>query len=208
MEKFIEKFTFYDILGYGLPGFLFLVIFFWIVYPCPAIIGLKSIITNEGIFVLAVLTFSHVLGSVFSDLRHFLKYLKWMKVENPLQEKVLVEAEKRSNIIDESDITAVGEQISDKEIRKMYGDLQADEKYNRIHNYGSVEVMCKNVSVALFYDALFAVLCGIISCNCPKIAACIPLIVFGGMMVHRAKRFERKKKEYTIIWFMEKYKNK
>ena len=219
MEKFIEKFTFYDILGYGLPGFLFLVIAYGILYPDPVLIELKGAITNDAVLILALLTFSHVIGSLFSECGHFFKdmlkgcswnCLAWMKEmqDNPKQEAVLIEAEKRSENIDESDITPVGELLSDNEIKKMYGDLNADEKYSRIHNYGSVEVMCKNVSVALFFDALIAVIYGVKTSSCPRFVACVPLIICCGMMIHRAMRFEEKKKKYTIIWFMEKYKNK
>lgn len=208
MEKFIEKFTFYDILGYGLPGFLFLIISSWIFSPEFTSKLDIGFFTNDVVLVLSVLAGSHVIGSLFSELGHYL--FKGRGKVCPERTTIVQEAEKKSGLFDNIELEKCKKKDEEKvtvaEIRKMYGDLQIDGSYSRLHNYSSVEVMCKNTAVSFFVTALLAVLYGLCTGNKLKMAAGILLFFLAYIMLDRAVRFGEKTREYTVMWFVNKYK--
>ena len=86
-------------------------------------------------------------------------------------------------------------------MKYMYGLLQSDERYRRIHNYASIVVLCKNVSMALVSGMLFLLLYR--SCSFILGTAILLSVV---VLIRRGVRFKKKKDTYTIVWFIDKYK--
>lgn len=209
MEKFIEKFTFYDILGYGLPGLLCLYISYIILYPFLAGMIPRYSINNDITFVLIVLCASHVTGSILSEISYWAKKLlnKGIKHE---QNEVIHAAEERSGLIDKVTPVAKDKEtnyLKKNEIQIMYADLQTSQKYNRIHNYCSVEIMCKNVAAAFFLNSIISLLYGLYIGSYKRGILSLILFACGILLSIRSERFREKKEMYTIMWFVEKYNN-
>ena len=95
-----------------------------------------------------------------------------------------------------------------KYLPAVYGIVQSDEAYKRIHNYASSETMYKNLSAAVLFGGLIEILylihtvqatwsCGIIAVWLLSVA----------LLMHRYYRFKIKKYAYSLIWFIEKYQS-
>ncbi len=81
----------------------------------------------------------------------------------------------------------------------MYGIIQSDEKYRRIHNYASIPVFCKNATTALIVGILVLLLYG----NRSYILMAI-LLLAAVVFAKRGFRFKKKTDMYTIVWFVDK----
>lgn len=100
-------------------------------------------------------------------------------------------------------------QISDEYIQLMYSDIQTDTNYKRIHNYASAEVMYKNMTFALFFGSASAFLISIYFKSFAEDWVVSVVGVFLAIVfIRRRKRFDEKKKQYTVEWFVKKYNGK
>lgn len=209
MDSIFEKVTLYDILGYMLPGSLIM-----LTIVCVMVINQGTSINQlgdlmslydklSGIFWYGFLLLSYLCGILLSEISRMLKpaiTFVWSKVKEATKRKKQNASEKPAEDRNEMDrknypvsaeaITAAlknakviadgnGEEDIEKHISYMYGVIQSDKNYKRIHNYASAEVMYKNMAFAVFISA--------------------------GIFWHRHKRFCKKKQDYAISWFVEKY---
>lgn len=203
MDSIFEKITLYDILGYFMPGSLV------VVAVCGKFIQnyhtQTASLYNEfsSLFTYGFILLSLICGLLISEVSR--NVLMWIgkkqsekggypQIELPVPEQTIKRALVKANIVKESesiDVRAYDGQI--------YGDIQSDKEYKRVHNYASAEVMCKNLAFAVpistlivssyFYNSLI-VASGILCC------------VF---FLVRCERFCKKKQKYAIIWYVEKY---
>lgn len=266
MEDFLSKFTLYDVLGYGVPGLLYLSILFLLYYSeIPA--DLYSYFSgNTVLTIVLVLILSHILGSVMSELGRWIAifFQVLAKVVSCVIEKInckcltsvsnavrfflgdemafhdnekedmvrrvqkaktvsgLYEVENpnqgngspnRENNGQES--ASGGEQSAENKLSRydynvMKADLQTESKYNRIHNYSSSVVMCKNVSVSLLLGAITVSVAADRFQNSSLYKDMIvPVLLFCSfIMLVRAIEFSYKIDKYTREWFINKYLGK
>lgn len=214
MGSILEKVTLYDFLGYLVPGLVFLTI----VLFCP-VADMNNVETlniyNTGIFTAIFLLAGFTLGILLSEIsriifsvpfcfrrfRNF--YYKIVLKKSGLETEVIKQALINSRFM----LTPSSDNIQDiaQYCRTMYGDIQIDEQYKRIHNYASAESMYKNLSCAfLIGGAIFW-----LHFNCaqhlPGWVFCF--IWWGGVLLfaRRHIRFHLKKDLYTLVWFVRKY---
>ena len=89
----------------------------------------------------------------------------------------------------------------------MYGMIQNDENYKRIHNYGSSQLMYRNLACALFLGGIY-ILWRIITLRLYGIEEFILGIIYSSMtavVYNRYRKTGQRKAEYVRIWFVEKY---
>lgn len=119
------------------------------------------------------------------------------KCRSILEEKIVKKALKNSGMTESEP-----SQIKTEHYKIMYSAIQADPKYSRIHNYASAEILYKNLVFALLLSMI-----GHFYLDVQKeISFCygiylISIVILGS----RWKRFSEKKRDYTILWFTEKY---
>ena len=82
----------------------------------------------------------------------------------------------------------------------MYGAIQSNEKYKRIHNYSSMRVLCKNMAMALAMG-----MCILYYCGFRSKPFTVAVVVSIAALILRFVRFDKKKNEYTIVWFVNQF---
>lgn len=93
-----------------------------------------------------------------------------------------------------------------KYLPAIYGIVQSDETYKRIHNYASSETMYKNLSAAVFFGGLIEILYLIHRVQAGWSWGIIAVLLLStALLMHRYYRFKIKKYAYSLIWFIEKY---
>lgn len=218
MDSVFEKITLYDILGYFMPGSLV------VIAVCGKVIqGYNAQAVSlydefSGLLTYGFILLSLICGLLISEVSR--KFLEWReeeqseeeqekKIEFPVPEETIKRALKKADIIKKGDNVDVK-----KYIGQMYGDIQSDKEYKRVHNYASAEVMCKNLAFAVPISALIVssyfyndfnsickyigVMVGIVACG----------VLCGVAFFKRYERFCKKKQNYAIIWYVEKYLGK
>lgn len=109
----------------------------------------------------------------------------------------------------------LGEEDVIKYLPGMYGNIQSDAKYNRLHNYASSKLIYKNMafvscSVSVFLSIM------IVWKRCDSmlmsdlqllliLLAIAGLMFTGGLFIRRWKRMYLKTYFYAVVWFTEKY---
>ena len=175
MQSVREKITLYDILGYLFPGVLFEIIIggiHWLeMFRLQKIWDLIQIvkIANElKIYITVIVIISgYCLGILISEIS-FIIYKKILKnirivkknkeqntsgVTEESLEKALIKFGISKIELDKVKTTTTHLQ---KEYGKiMYGVIQSDEKYRRIHNYASSELMYRNLSCVLLIGSFW-----------------------------------------------------
>lgn len=222
MNSVIEKVTLYDFFGYLIPGLTFLLLA-W-AGPVAEYEELQELIkSNTGTVVSVSLLAGFVCGIILSEAfrlvcdicayimkKYFLKKGKVRKDElAAIEEATGINKEILQKAIECSGYTrrCAG---SGKILSVMYGNIQSDERYKRIHNYASSEVLGKNLAAAVLTGGLTEglwmrmsgdlVLPGSTLCMISVIWICIFLL-----LIRRYRKFKRKKECYAVIWFVQKY---
>lgn len=199
MGSVVEKITLYDILGYVMPGSLIVLTIGgrFIVSGGKEVISLYE--SFSGFITYGFILLSFICGILVSELGRIViqgKAEKNFSVPDAVVRKALANAK----VIKSENETV---KIEDY-IRYMYSDIQSDSNYKRIHNYASAEVMCKNLTVAVLFSAIAAsTYDGLLFCE-------RGLIILFGMALafllwHRYRRFDQKKQNYAVSWYVEKY---
>lgn len=222
MDSMLEKITLYDIMSYFIPGFLCLSLIVFSTLPELSKLNLDTYNDLQGYAAFTFLIFSYVVGIAISSIaRTVCKRVsdKWSKCcgkskegekKNAEMMPVLMRALKNSGI-PLSESKEEGNEwgcLAKKYGSWIYADIQADSRYKRIHNYASCESMYKNLSAAFLTTA---VLTWVLHWGCGW-----QLVDHSGMLLgiemilavifgFRWRRFEKKKNEYAVNWFMEKY---
>lgn len=214
MDSFFEKITLYDIIGYMLPGSMF--VFLAGLQPFyHGWLDHKELCNGgKGYIILCLVVISYVVGVALSELAHILvrkRHGEDRKIKELLQQRGvnLVDLIDRSGVL----ITEVNNSLSLSEcFQIMYSDIQTDSNYKRIHNYASAEVMYKNMFMALSVGEVFWVLEGFFYTMCQGrlsfFAVVVAAAVFAliNLYLCRWKRFNQKKMCYTLLWFEKKYR--
>lgn len=227
MESLIEKITLYDILGYFIPGSLFLCLL--VFGTLPEFLKLTLDISNECMayvgFVLVV--FSYVFGIAISTIARWgCSLIRWIcktlpfvnidiKVESDTIESALIKSGVSKSEIDlQKKELGVNKGKSVALIKafstRVYADIQTDTDYKRIHNYASSEAMYKNLAFACWSGAVIPYVLKKIAdlqINSRMNLFCVFEIILGIIFLFRWNRFYRKKVEYTWYWFVKKYSN-
>lgn len=229
MSGLIEKITLYDLLGYALPGSILLGAS---AYICMKFNGsLQSMYSTYkdalGYFFTVLLILGYVTGMLIAEITdwiiHFSKkgldfdtkqYFRDKNLNYVQIEQTLAKAGYLKNgdkILGEDDLV--------KYLPSMYGNIQSDAKYNRLHNYASSKLICKNMTfvswcicaTALaftannYYGRIFVQdqrFCMVLILKLFGIAV---LLAAGLFFKRRWKKMYMKTYFYAVVWFIEKY---
>lgn len=205
MDSVFEKITLYDILGYIVPGSLI------VMSVCGKFLlgsydDAVSLYENfKGVLTYGFILFSFICGVLVSELSR--RWINWKEKKKKEKEKadkfsvpedVIKRALKNANII-EDDIEDV-----DQYIEYMYGDIQSDKEYKRVHNYASAEVMYKNLAFSTPISMII-----VSSYFCGQICIMVPIIIAGMLCAYifwmRRERFCEKKRRYAVGWYVKKH---
>lgn len=205
MDSVFEKITLYDILGYVMPGSVIAV------SVCGKVLmnyQEKAVDLYEnfnGLFTYGFILFSFVCGVLMSELSR--RFLQWRekkieddkkKIEFPVPEETVKSALIKANVIEEPTVDVK------QYLEYMYGDIQSDKAYKRVHNYASAEVMYKNLAPSTLVSTII-----VSSCFMRDFCIMGLIVVFGIICAwcfwKRRERFCEKKQKYVIGWYVEKY---
>lgn len=221
MSGIIEKITLYDLLGYALPGSMFLGM---AVFTFLAANGdLKDVYDTykggAGYFFTVLLVLGYAAGMLISEItdiiagffRESLDYelkqeLKKKKINERQAEHVL----KKAGYMKPEDRISSLDQLLPY-IASMYGVIQTDAKYSRLHNYASARLICKNMAFVCFSGtgmvmALILKVSNqaadlrIVQMAAELAIPCVMCLLF----IRRWKRMFIKTQLYTVVWFLEK----
>lgn len=159
MNNFLEKFTLYDWFGYMMPGTLCVVMFGWCFYDNRILDILSNDIFKEYklYIVLGILVVGYIVGIVLTQIGDFVYNTCIVRLCGNITKKIgydkigygkIKEALVKSKVI-ESNTTIATDKDVDNYMGYIYGDIQTDAKYTRIHNYASMELICKNLSISI-----------------------------------------------------------
>ena len=207
MGSFIEKITLYDLLAYTLPGSVLLVVFLskWKEEILDILIKYDG---YKGCFVLFFIATGYICGIMVSELSRwfdimyttFQKKALHMKESCNLEEEVLATALINAKLVKNANAIADCASEVEKNYSYMYGDIQTDNNYTRIHNYASAESMYKNM--ALVSVASTIILLRYYGYH--KQIIIVGIICFV-LFTIRQIRFHKKVRMYTLNWFVKKY---
>jgi type IV secretory pathway VirB3-like protein len=235
MNSIIEKITMYDILGYLVPGTLFWVLGVSgkvLELISNGMIQNDTMGDYSAVLWVAVTVVAYAAGIALSEVMRWVclvcgwvasplckinflvliwekmkAFFKIESVENRLTQQIKQALEKGHYLsAEDRDGNWTVDDVK-KYYKIMYADIQADEKYSRLHSYASSEVFYKNLAAATAAGVAVDICVfgggygGIIALGRERAIACILVIAF----LVRYKRFEKKKMQYTLSWFVEKY---
>lgn len=213
MSSVVEKITLYDLLGYMVPGAVFLFVLvgnYFLTMPKEILQCYEKYV---GMIAFVFVVCSYVCGILISELARYVFAVYTFFEKYSLDEIEMKEFEKKlplKKALQESQLIEGQINMADADAVKhytkiMYGDIQADEKFKRIHNYTSAEVLYKNLSMAFL---LCAVLAGFGWSSWPAGQVTLPVagcLIAAFVFMVRSFDFNCKKRRYTLIWFVEKY---
>lgn len=214
MNSVLEKITLYDFFGYFIPGITCITLIF--IYPfCICDIEIiKYLKYNEILGVWLLLGFingiliSEISRIIYSKIFKINKNCYWQFICDSLEYSSLAvqNALINSHLYNDENNHMETDRLIAKYFCKMYGNIQIDEAYKRIHNYASCETMYKNMSLAVLLGTLPIIVWGITNLIL-KYCVLMMVLWLGISLVfaHRFYRFRVKKDTYAIIWFMQKY---
>ncbi len=211
--ELLQRLTLYDLLGYTLPGAILLIV---------VDSGEMNRFIEEGTLsgLIIFIAVAYVAGIIISELASWVKAFiqkyrekcqkekSWEKfcADNDITVKKIRTAMINAHMLDKTAETAVDiekKKVKDsvyarERMQAMYADIQCDPRYSRIHNYASAVHLYKNMAFVSFVCTIL----GIFEYNVCK------SVIWGvctiGFCV-RCERFSKKKHEYTVLWFLQKY---
>lgn len=200
-----EKITLYDFFGYLIPG-LFLVLVTYIRFAEMIPESVKDIYSDrDALLVGSCLLFGYIAGIIVSELTRLSIFDKVKITEyfEGIDLEKLKESGLRSGLFKIDGNLTVEEEK--KIFERIYASLQNDEGYKRIHNYASMEVMCKNLSAVALILAIEG-FCFID--KCVDLRECMGVligIVISYLLRKRYHRFRCKKSRLAILNFIQKH---
>lgn len=209
MSNIIEKITLYDLLGYTIPGTILLSVcgYVYLVSIGQEVSFFVRYRNYTGYLMAALIILGYVIGIAMSEITYCvaekIKNDKWFNSKNKIEKigyTTIAKALKRAGMIQDENVISNFETLENY-IKYMYGIIQVDSKYARLHNYASSELICRNMSFVAFTCgiAIYFVVreCTVIICG---------IILTGAYMCRWRKQYWAKK-FYTVSWFVEKYTN-
>lgn len=195
MDTIFERITYYDLYGYTIPGCFLLMLCFAkdFLHP-PLFLHLEKL--PEGIIMTQI-------------SESFLGFLYGLRYKSHLTEstlgisyEVIKRALVKAGVVENMMVIRNPEDVS-RYLWYMYGSVQADKSYNRIHNYASSQLMYSNLFLAICVGGVIAV--ARLSLRF-EVKCFVDLFVIGisVLLAVRSEQFRVKKEVYAIYWFIEK----
>lgn len=217
MNSIIEKITLYDFFGYLIPGSVFMSLLSVRIIQEVGSDVLTDLQNFKSQLTVFFLLWSFLSGLILSELARVIsdivdklglknKYVDSVKDTANIDEPMLKEAMQKSKLAENGDNIQYADLL--KYLPMIYGAVQSDEKYKRLHNYASSEIMYKNLTVAVFLGGIPEILFlpqKLQGWSMKGIFVVWILSVI--LLMHRYYRFRIKKSVYSLIWFVEKYQN-
>lgn len=217
MSSIVEKITLYDFFGYLIPGSLF-----------TSLLCLRGIqefgnsITEElseykSEFLLFFFLWAFLFGLLLSEAARIIadlierkcltdRYVSRIRAAANIDLVILGTVIQKSGLADNAVIDK--DAAFEKYLPAIYGVVQSDEKYKRIHNYASSETMYKNLSAAVLFGGLIEIVYLVQRYQGRWILGIITVwVLSAALLMHRYYRFRIKKYAYSLIWFTEKFQN-
>lgn len=228
MSGFIEKITLYDLLGYAVPGSIFLGmwgVIYVMIKGNPDDLY-RTYKDSIGFLLTVLLVLGYVVGMLISEFTDILLKvaegslsfdLKQDLRNKKLNERQVEKALKKAGYMKQEDQI---QSMDDVELyfSSMYGDIQSDAKYSRLHNYASSKLIYKNMSFVSFcgvftvlflYNAKHSGMMFLLDRDMQQFLIAVGIFcVSGCLFFRRWKRMNEKTHFYTAVWFIEKYSGK
>ena len=199
VKDILERLTLYDLFGYAFPGSILVLTAIF----CHGNFGLWEKYKDLLPYItLAAGVLSYLCGLFLSELsaeiymRFKDKILK-EEFEAWSDERAAIAAAIAKHRNDSAPLVISDEKCWEKCMKYMYSAVQISPDTKRIHNYASTEVMCRNLScTCLISGIILTVRFGLYMMPAAALLAVL--------MEIRARRFGKKKRDYTVYWFLQK----
>jgi len=209
--ELLQKLTLYDLLGYTLSGIIFL----WVCVSNGFLPELEQAqYTGGSEYWCALIILGYIAGIVIAELVEFIsgglekikeirgsekqywnRIIKIYGISKEELEAALKNAKKDNNDI--AQCNSAGDLLYQYR-SYIYSDIQTDEKYSRLHNYASAELLYKNMTAVFAAASIMAV----VQHELPKVIICvIGMICF----FIRFMQFKERKVGYAACWYIQKY---
>lgn len=217
MNSIIEKITLYDFFGYLIPGSVFMSLLLVRLIQELGSDGLTDLKDFKSQLTVLFLLWSFLSGLILSELARVISdfvdkrglkdtYVNSVKKAANIDGSMLKEAIKKSKLVENGDLVQNTNLLN--YLPMIYGTVQSDEKYKRLHNYASSETMYKNLTAAVLLGGIPEILFLPQKLQCGIIAGIVVVWIFSViLLMRRYYRFRIKKSAYSLIWFIEKYQS-
>lgn len=217
MNSIIEKITLYDFFGYLIPGSVFMSLLLVRLIQGLGSDGLTDLKDFKSQLTVIFLLWSFLSGLILSELARVIsdfvdkrglkdRYVNSVKKAANIDESMLKEAIKKSKLVENGDLIQNTNLLN--YLPMIYGTVQSDEKYKRLHNYASSETMYKNLTAAVLLGGIPEILFLPQKLQCGIIAGIVVVWILSViLLMRRYYRFRIKKSAYSLIWFIEKYQS-
>lgn len=217
MNSIIEKITLYDFFGYLIPGSVFMSLLLVRIIQELGSDGLTDLKDFKSQLTVLFLLWSFLSGLILSELARVIsdfvdkrglkdRYVNSVKKAANIDESMLKEAIKKSKLVENGDLIQNTDLLN--YLPMIYGTVQSDEKYKRLHNYASSETMYKNLTAAVLLGGIPEILFLPQKLQCGIIAGIVVVWILSViLLMRRYYRFRIKKSTYSLIWFIEKYQS-
>lgn len=217
MNSIIEKITLYDFFGYLIPGSVFMSLLLVRLIQELGSDGLTDLKDFKSQLTVIFLLWSFLSGLILSELARVISdfvdkrglkdtYVNSVKKAANIDESMLKEAIKKSKLVENGDLIQNTNLLN--YLPMIYGTVQSDEKYKRLHNYASSETMYKNLTAAVLLGGIPEILFLPQKLQCGIIAGIVVVWILSViLLMRRYYRFRIKKSAYSLIWFIEKYQS-
>lgn len=217
MNSIIEKITLYDFFGYLIPGSVFMSLLLVRLIQELGSDGLTDLKDFKSQLTVLFLLWSFLSGLILSELARVIsdfadkrglkdRYVNSVKKTANIDGSMLKEAIKKSKLVENGDLIQNTDLLN--YLPMIYGTVQSDEKYTRLHNYASSETMYKNLTAAVLLGGIPEILFLPQKLQCGIIAGIVVVWILSViLLMRRYYRFRIKKSAYSLIWFIEKYQS-
>ena len=217
MNSIIEKITLYDFFGYLIPGSVFMSLLLVRLIQELGSDGLTDLKDFKSQLTVLFLLWSFLSGLILSELARVIsdfadkrglkdRYVNSVKKTANIDGSMLKEAIKKSKLVENGDLIQNTDLLN--YLPMIYGTVQSDEKYKRLHNYASSETMYKNLTAAVLLGGIPEILFLPQKLQCGIIAGIVVVWILSViLLMRRYYRFRIKKSAYSLIWFIEKYQS-
>lgn len=217
MNSIIEKITLYDFFGYLIPGSVFMSLLLVRLIQELGSDGLTDLKDFKSQLTVLFLLWSFLSGLILSELARVISdfvdkrglkdtYVNSVKKAANIDGSMLKEAIKKSKLVENGDLIQNTNLLN--YLPMIYGTIQSDEKYKRLHNYASSETMYKNLTAAVLLGGIPEILFLPQKLQCGIIAGIVVVWILSViLLMRRYYRFRIKKSAYSLIWFIEKYQS-
>ena len=217
MNSIIEKITLYDFFGYLIPGSVFMSLLLVRLIQELGSDGLTDLKDFKSQLTVLFLLWSFLSGLILSELARVIsdfadkrglkdRYVNSVKKTANIDGSMLKEAIKKSKLVENGDLIQNTDFLN--YLPMIYGTVQSDEKYKRLHNYASSETMYKNLTAAVLLGGIPEILFLPQKLQCGIIAGIVVVWILSViLLMRRYYRFRIKKSAYSLIWFIEKYQS-